>query len=62
MNLQTIQRSGAHDLRCPAEQVVARRLEGKEYAADGCGQRATYKFVQEPGYVFRVLLIARVSL
>jgi hypothetical protein len=53
--------SGAHDLSCPPERITVNRFARDLYAADGCGQRATYTiFFAVEGR--RVELTSKVSL
>jgi hypothetical protein len=40
-DMQTVKASGAHDLKCPLEQMTAGHA-GRNVIADGCGQRAVY--------------------
>jgi len=47
---RTVRASGAHDLQCAPDQLTVRELPSGRYAphesaADGCGQRAVYKFL-----------------
>lgn len=47
-----VRASGAHDLRCPVEQVTARNLHARReemYAAEGCQQRAVYLITRRTG-------------
>jgi hypothetical protein len=47
-----VRASGAHDLRCPIEQVTARNLHparGEMYAAEGCDLRAVYLITRRSG-------------
>jgi hypothetical protein len=41
--LDAVRASAAHDLQCPRDRVVPQLIGPREYLADGCGQRATYK-------------------
>ncbi len=53
--------SGAHDLACPLGSVTAQRLTRDLFAADGCGQRATYA-IRSVVEGQRIVLIAKVAL
>jgi hypothetical protein len=47
--IMPVRASGAHDLRCPLDQVTARVLRSgraESYVAEGCGQRAAYMIVR----------------
>ena len=55
--------SGAHDLRCPPQQVTVRvnPYRSREHWADGCGARVVYDVFDDGGAV-RAHLLSRVSL
>jgi hypothetical protein len=63
--LDAVRASAAHDLQCPRDRVVPQLIGPREYLADGCGQRATYKALVDlsPGQrVVRHVLTGRFSL
>lgn len=64
--IRAVTASAARDLACPAAQITAHALPGGDLVADGCGKRATYRWVREGSpwshLVYHPILMSRFSL
>ena len=58
--IQAVRDSGAHDLKCPKEQISTMNTGGElEFAAEGCGQRSVYRCSFTGGRVCQLVLISK---
>ena len=56
-----VQHSAEHDLSCATVRVTLEGSSSTDWIVEGCGQRATYRFV-ESGHTWEPLRVSRVSM